>query len=90
MRSAIVEAGRAGLDNEGGDAAGAGRFAGTGEDHIEVGNAAVGDEGLLAIDHVCRGPRPAPTVDMAATSEPASDSVSAKAAMAAPSATRGR
>ena len=54
-----VEAGRPGLDNEGGDAAGAGRFAGTGEDHVEVGNAAVGDEGLLAVDHVVAalGPR---------------------------------
>ena len=54
-----VEAGRPGLDHEGGDAAGAGRFAGTGEDHIEIGNAAVGDEGLLAVDHVVAalGPR---------------------------------
>ena len=54
-----VEAGRSGLDHEGGDAAGAGRFAGTGEDHVEIGNAAVGDESLLAIEHVVAalGPR---------------------------------
>ena len=42
--------GRAGLDQEGGDAARAGRFAGAGEDHIEIGDAAVGDEGLLAVE----------------------------------------
>ena len=46
-----LETGRAGVDDEGRDAARAGRLAGAGEHHVEVGDAAVGNPGLLAIDH---------------------------------------
>ena len=46
-----LEARRAGFDDEGRDAARARRFAAAGEDDVEVGDAAVGDPGLLAVEH---------------------------------------
>jgi hypothetical protein len=42
---------RAGLDHEGREAARTRCFAGAGEDDVEVGDAAVGDPGLLAVQH---------------------------------------
>ncbi len=42
----------AGFDDEGRDAARAVRFAGAGEHHVEVGDAAVRNPGLLAVEHV--------------------------------------
>ncbi len=50
IRSATIEARRVGLDQEGREAAGAGRLAGAGEDDVPVGDAAVGDVGLLAVE----------------------------------------
>ena len=41
-----------GRHEEGGKALGAGRLAGAGEDHVEIGDAAVGDPGLLAVEDV--------------------------------------
>ncbi|CPQ85168.1 Uncharacterised protein [Bordetella pertussis] len=43
---------RAGIDHERADAARAGRLAGAREHAIEIGDAAVGDPGLLAIEHI--------------------------------------
>ena len=47
---AVVEPRRAGIDDEGGDALGARRLAGAGEEDVEIGDAAVGDIGLGAVD----------------------------------------
>jgi hypothetical protein len=41
---------RVGIDHEGGQAPGARRLAGSGEHHVMVGDAAVGDPCLLAVD----------------------------------------
>jgi hypothetical protein len=84
-----LEARRAGVDDEGLMPARAGRFAAAREDHVEVGDAAVGDPGLLAVEHPW-SPSRARRGAIAATSEPASGSDSANAAMASPRATRGR
>ena len=46
-----LEARRVGIDDEGRDPARTRRFAGAHEDDVEVGDAAVGDPGLLAVDH---------------------------------------
>jgi hypothetical protein len=46
-----LEAGRAGIDDEGRDAACSRCFAGACEDDVEVGNATVGDPGLVAVEH---------------------------------------
>ena len=51
-----LEARRAGIDDEGRDAARARRFAGAREHDVEVGDAAVGDPGLLAVEHVASSP----------------------------------
>ena len=77
------EAGRVGVDDEGADAAPAGRLAGAREHDVEVGDAAVRDPRLLAVDHVGVAVARA-VVSWHATSEPASGSESAKAAIAAP------
>jgi hypothetical protein len=52
MRSAIEKPGVVGEDDEGGNAARARRLAGAGEDDVDVGDAAVGDPGLLAVEHI--------------------------------------
>ncbi len=46
------EAACVGINDDGADAFGAGRFAGAGEDDVEAGDAAVGDPGLLAVEDV--------------------------------------
>ena len=48
----MVRPGVSAGSEEGGEAAGAGGFAGAGEDGVEVGDAAVGDPGLLAVEDV--------------------------------------
>ena len=53
------EAGIVGRDDEGREAARARRLAGAGEHHVEVGDAAVRDPGLLAVEHVIRRRRAA-------------------------------
>ena len=40
------------IDDEGGDAARARRLAGAGEQRVDVGDAAIGDPGLLAVDYI--------------------------------------
>ena len=50
IRSAIEKPGIVGEDDEGRNAARAGRLAGAGEDGVDVGDAAVGDPGLLAVE----------------------------------------
>ena len=52
MRSAISQSRRIGIDDERADAARARRFAGAREHHVEVGDAAVRDPGLVAVEHV--------------------------------------
>jgi hypothetical protein len=47
-----LEARRVGVDDEGADAARTRCFAGAGEDHVEVGDAAVGDPGLFAVEDI--------------------------------------
>ena len=79
-----LKAGRVGIDDEGRDAARARRFAGAGEDDVEIGDAAVRDPGLLAVEHVVVAVRAAPRTPCAATSEPASGSERANAAIASP------
>ena len=87
---AVVEAGRVGVDDEGGDALRAGRLAGAGEQDVEIGDAAVGDVGLGAVDDDSRSRSAAALVSIEATSEPEVGSVSAKAAIFSPAATAGR
>ena len=67
---AISRPGRIGVDHESADAARAGGFAGAREHAVEIGDAAVGDPGLLAVEHVFVA-FAARAVVMAATSEPA-------------------
>ena len=62
MRSAIVEPRRVGVDHEGRKPAGARRLAGAREHHVMVGDAAVRDPGLFAVEPEmravgCRGRR---------------------------------
>ena len=85
------------IDHEGADAAGGCRAVGAKfrrtrprEDAVEVRDPAVGYPGLLAVQHVASRRRGGRLHCMAATSDPASGSDSAKAAMASPAATRGR
>ena len=75
---------RVGGHEEGGEALGAGRLAGAGEDDVEVGDAAVGDPGLLAVEQVAVAVARRRSVSMLATSEPERGSDSAKAAIARP------
>ena len=82
-----LEARGAGFDDEGRDPARARRLAAADEDHVEVGDAAVGDPGLLAVQHGVIAVDACAAQLMAATSEPASGSDSAKAAIASPRAT---
>ena len=49
------QTGRIRIDNESRDAACAGRFARAGEHHIKVGDAAVADPGLAAVQHIAVG-----------------------------------
>jgi hypothetical protein len=84
-----VEAGRIGIDDEGADAARARLLAGAREHDVEVGDAAVGNPGLFAVEHVVVAV-PRRRACMAATSDPACGSDSANAAIASPRATRGR
>ena len=58
-------------DQEGGDAPRARRFAGAGEHSIDVGDAAIGDPGLLAVQATSVAVLGAASA-IAATSEPAS------------------
>ncbi len=46
------ESRHAGIDDEGGDAAAAFALAGAGEHDVKIGDAAVGDPGLLAVEHI--------------------------------------
>ena len=70
---AVGEARRALLHHDGGNAARA-RFAGARHHHVNVGDAAAGDEGLGAVEHIMSPSRRARVVRLAA-SEPASGSV---------------
>ena len=81
---------RAGIDDEGGDALRARRFAGAGEEDVEIGDAAVGDIGLGAVDGVAVAVFGGARFPSMATSEPEVGSVSAKAAIFSPLATAGR
>jgi hypothetical protein len=47
-----LQARRIGIDDEGADAADTRCFAGAGEDHVEIRDAAVGDPGLFAIEDI--------------------------------------
>jgi hypothetical protein len=51
---ASVQARRAGIDDEGGDAAAAGQAVGLGEHAVEIGHAAVADPGLGAGEPIGR------------------------------------
>ena len=84
------EARGVGVDDEGGDAARARRLAGAREHDVKIGDAAVGDPGLLAVEHIGVAVASRAAQSIAATSDPASGSDSANAAIASPRATRGR
>ena len=77
------QARRAGVDHEGREAARARRLAGAREDDVMIGDAAVRDPGLCAVEPQMVCAVGVAVVVSAATSEPASGSESAKAAMAA-------
>ncbi len=90
IRSLSSRPGVPGIDDEGGDALGARRLAGAGEEDVEIGDAAVGDIGLGAVDDVAAVRLLGASVSIEATSEPELGSVSAKAAIFSPLATAGR
>ena len=83
------QARRVGRHDERRDAARAGRVARAREHAVEIGDAAVRDPRLAAVEHASRRRRARARVVIAATSEPASGSDSANAAIASPCATRG-
>ena len=70
MRSLSSSPVGAGIDDEGGNALRAGRLAGAGEEDVEIGDAAVRDIGLGAVDDVSRRRPARRVVSIAATSEP--------------------
>ena len=90
IRSAIEKPGIIGKDDESRNAARARRFAGAGEQSVDVGDAAVGDPGFLAIDDDSPSPSWRAEQAIAATSEPASFSDNAKAASHSPDRAFGR
>ena len=90
IRSLSSRPGVSGIDDEGATPLRAGRFAGAGEQDVEIGDAAVGDIGLRAVDDEAVAVRRRREFPSIATSEPEVGSVSAKAAIFSPAATAGR
>ena len=85
-RSAIVKP-VVGGNEEGRNPLGTGGLTGAGKDDVEISDAAIGDPGLLAVEHIAIAAAGQPCAILA-TSEPERGSDSAKAAIAVPARVR--